>query len=119
MSNPWTREQDAQLIAMRKAGATFTAISGELGRGTQTCINHHALLLAREAAAHGTAAVKRRSSPERPAKPQLAKRRCLNTDCRKWFVPEHKGQYFHDRCRKRDESGLNDAVVRNPSRAGF
>ncbi len=99
MRNPWTREHDVQLVAMRNASppATFSEIGEKLGRAAQSCVNHYALLVKRGEAARQEKETTKTALPPRSAAPERKPRKCLG--CLQPFTPI-RDEHFHKRCRE-------------------
>ncbi len=89
---PFTPEEDAHLLYLRKLGRTIGQMGAALNRRDTTCWNRLRKLLGEH----------KKPAPKKVG--TLPKRRCLGLECRQWFQPEYEGQYLHEKCKVKDYS---------------
>lgn len=81
----WSKREDEKLVKMRAEGVSIAACVEELGRCRESIIDRCVVLNAIK------------------SKIKLPQRRCMKPECREWFTPGHKGEYFHPTCKPRAE----------------
>lgn len=79
----WSKREDEHLIKLREDGASIAECVDALGRCRDSVVARVKYILS--------------------AKAPLPKRRCMKPECREWFTPGHKGEYYHPKCKPRAE----------------
>ena len=123
----WSPAEDEVLMTQRAAGVLYKTIADMIGRPLNGCEQRYCFLrrLGREVVVAAEVAIAAVPTVKPPTKPSAFKvpdkRRCLNSECRKWFAPSHKGKYFCIGHRPADDTGMVErtANYRSPARASF
>ena len=88
----WTPAKDAELLIMFRNHDRLATMAAKFGCAITTCSKRLQRLLNPDAKAASTDNSKPAAEPKKP----LQLRRCLKSDCRRWFQPTHAEQYLND-----------------------
>lgn len=101
----WTPAKDAKLLIMFKNHDKLATMARIFNCSITTCSKRLQRLLNPDTKKVPTD----NSKPAAEPKKALQLRRCLKSDCRRWFQPTYAGQYFHPQCKPTESANSFNA----------
>lgn len=101
----WTPAKDAELLIMYKNHDRMKVMAARFGCSITTCSKRLQRLLNPDIYKSSMDHSKPAAEPKKP----LPLRRCLKSNCRRWFQPTHAGQYLHPQCKPTESATIFSA----------